>query len=302
MTTYWVGDLQGCNASFGHLLDRLGFSPSRDRVVVLGDLINRGPDNAGVLDRLMALDGSAECLLGNHDLFVLAAYHGAKSLKRGDTALSLFSHPKATVYMDWLATRQLARIESGCLLVHAGVLPTWSAEQTVSLANEVQAVLAGPDRHEFLHHMFGNQPDRWHDGLGGVDRLRVIVNALTRLRFCTPEGVMEFASKEGLDRAPAGHVAWFDAPHRQTAGMPVVFGHWSAVGGLCRPDLACLDTGCLWGRRLSALRVPLGMHDDGSANRPLDLSTWEWVSVPAAEGDAVPLGVTSVATMPPRQT
>jgi bis(5'-nucleosyl)-tetraphosphatase (symmetrical) len=289
MTTYWVGDLQGCNASLGHLLDRIGFSASRDRLVVLGDLINRGPDNAGVLDRLMALGSSAECLLGNHDLFVLAAYHGAKSLKRGDTAQSLLTHPKAAVYMDWLATRALARIESACLLVHAGVLPAWSAEQTVGLAREVEAVLASAQRHDFLHQMFGNQPDRWSDDLTGVDRLRVIVNALTRLRFCTPDGVMEFATKEGLAGAPEGHVAWFDAPERRTAGVPVVFGHWSTVGGLCRPDLACLDTGCLWGRRLSALCVPADWASHQGVGRP-DLTTWEWVSIPADPGDVVPLG------------
>ena len=297
MTTYWVGDLQGCNASFGHLLDEMGFSPSRDRLVVLGDLINRGPDNAGVLDRLMALEGSADCLLGNHDLFVLAAYHGAKSLKRGDTAQALFSDPKAARYMDWLATRELARIESGCLLVHAGVLPSWTAAQTVSLAGEVQAILASHERHDFLHRMFGNQPDHWRDDWSGVDRLRVIVNALTRLRFCTPEGVMEFASKEGLDQAPAGHVAWFDVPDRQTAALPVVFGHWSTVGGLCRPHLACLDTGCLWGRRLSALRVPAPDAIEGP-NGHIDLSTWEWISMAADPADVVPLALTNAASTP----
>ena len=289
MTTYWVGDLQGCNASLGHLMDRIGFSASRDRLVVVGDLINRGPDNAGVLDRLMDLGGSADCLLGNHDLFVLAAYHGAKSLKRGDTAKSLLTHPKAAVYMDWLATRRMARLESGCLLVHAGVLPQWSATQTMTLAAEVESVLSGPDRHEFLHQMFGNQPDHWDDALQGADRLRLIVNALTRLRFCTPDGVMEFATKEGLEGAPSGHVAWFDAPERRTAGVPVVFGHWSTVGGLCRPDLACLDTGCLWGRRLSALCVPTKWARPKGIGCP-DLTTWEWVSIPADPGDVVPLG------------
>lgn len=292
MTTYWVGDLQGCNASFGHLLDQVGFSASRDRVVVVGDLINRGPDNAGVLERLMAMGGSADCLLGNHDLFVLAAYHGAKSLKRGDTAQALFSHPRAAVFMDWLATRSLARFESGCLLVHAGVLPDWCTQQTLRLAGEVESVLSSPQRREFLHQMFGNQPDHWRDGLSGIDRLRVIVNALTRLRFCTPEGVMEFATKKGLAGTPPGHVAWFDAPRRQTAGVPVVFGHWSAVGGLCRPDLACLDTGCLWGRHLSALCVPSSQANSDAHPLKPDLTTWEWISVPADPGDVVPVDIT----------
>jgi bis(5'-nucleosyl)-tetraphosphatase (symmetrical) len=285
MSTYWVGDLQGCNASLGHLLDVLDFSPSRDRLVVLGDLINRGPDNEGVLRRLMSLGSSADCLLGNHDLFVLAAYHGAKSLKRGDTAQSLFDHPMAPVWMDWLASRDMARLESGCLLVHAGVLPSWGVNQAVSLAREVQAVLRGKDRHDFLHQMFGNLPSRWNEQLSGFERLRVIVNALTRLRFCTPEGEMEFATKEGPGSAPPGHMAWFDVPNRQSAGTPVVFGHWSTVGGLCRPDLACLDTGCLWGRQLSALRVP----PTDQAQATPDLRLWEWISVDADPGDVVPL-------------
>jgi bis(5'-nucleosyl)-tetraphosphatase (symmetrical) len=166
------------------------------------------------------------------------------------------------------------------------VLPTWSAQQTLSLAAEVETVLSGSGRHGFLHQMFGNQPDHWRDDLCGVDRLRTIVNALTRLRYCTPEGVMEFATKEGLDGAPAGHVPWFDAPQRQTAGVPVVFGHWSTVGGLCRSDLACLDTGCLWGRQLSALVVPRAAEGVGTAPVP-DLRQWEWVSVDAAPEDVV---------------
>ncbi len=285
MSTYWIGDLQGCNASLGHLLEVLGFSPSRDRLVILGDLINRGPDNQGVLDRLMALGSSADCLLGNHDLFVLAAYHGAKALKRGDTASGLFELPQASVYMDWLAQCSMARWESGCLLVHAGVLPQWDAPQTLALAHEVEEVLRGAGRGEFMHQMFGNQPAQWHNDLVGPARLRVIVNALTRLRFCTAHGEMEFTTKEGLDGAPAGYQAWFEVSQRRTASVPVVFGHWSTVGGLCRPRLACLDTGCLWGRRLSALCVP---DTPADTNVP-DLTAWDWVSVPAAPGDAVPL-------------
>ncbi|MEY2804600.1 MAG: hypothetical protein RL657_1936 [Pseudomonadota bacterium] len=286
MATYWIGDLQGCNASLGHLLEKLGFSPSRDRLVILGDLINRGPDNAGVLDRLMALGSSAECLLGNHDLFVLAAYHGAKSLQSGDTARHLFDLPQAKTWMDWLAHRPLTKFESGCLLVHAGVLPSWSLEQTLQLAQEVESVLQGPGRHDFLHQMFGNSPAHWQDDWTGAARLRVIVNALTRLRFCTPEGVMEFRTKEGLAGAPAGHLAWFDVPGRQTESIPVVFGHWSTVGGLCRPNLACLDTGCLWGRKLSALVVP-SVGVGNSTDAAPDLSQWEWVAVDAAPQDVI---------------
>ena len=283
MTTYWVGDLQGCNATLGHLLEVLDFSPSRDRLVVLGDLVNRGPDSLGVMHRLMGLGSSATCLLGNHDLFALAAYHGVKPLKRGDTMQAVFAAPQAHHLMDWLAQRPLVTQEAGCLLVHAGVLPQWTCEQTLALGHEVQAVLRSPERRTFLQEMFGNLPARWSEDLQGFDRLRVIVNALTRLRFCTADGEMEFVTKEGLNAAPAGHMAWFDVPHRRTQTTPVVFGHWSMVGGLRRPRLACLDTGCLWGRQLSALRVP----DDEAATLAPDLTTWEWISVPADPGDVV---------------
>ena len=185
MATYFIGDLQGCNDTLGRLLEVIDFSPSRDRLVVLGDLVNRGPDSVGVLQRLMSMGSSAQCLAGNHDLFALAAFHGVKPLKRKDTLAHLFAHPQALALMDWLAHRPLALQDCGCLLVHAGVLPQWSAEQTLGLAHEVEQVLRGPDRVDFLHQMFGNLPVAWRDDLQGMDRLRVIVNALTRLRFCT---------------------------------------------------------------------------------------------------------------------
>lgn len=282
MATYWVGDLQGCNATLGHLLDVLGFSPSRDRLLVLGDLINRGPDNAGVLDRMMGLAGSADGLMGNHDLYVLAAYHKAKALKDSDTARHLFDLPRSAQWMDWLAQRDLARFESGCLLVHAGVLPDWDVTQTLQLAREVESVLRGPQRSELLPQLFGNQPAAWRADLTPPERWRVSVNALTRLRFCSPAGEMEFATKEGPGAAPAGFLPWFEVPGRLTASVPVVFGHWSSLGGLRRPHLACLDTGCLWGRQLSALKVPEHRTDTAA---PIDLNTWEWISVPTAPAD-----------------
>ena len=285
MATYWVGDLQGCNASFGRLLEVLDFSPSRDRLVVLGDLINRGPDSAGVLNRLMHFAESADCLLGNHDLYVMAAYYGVRKLHAGDTAGELFAHPKAQAWMDWLAWRDMARSESGCLLVHAGVLPTWSVALTLELAGEVESALRGPERLALLHGMFGSEPVAWQEGLSQVERWRVTVNALTRLRFCTPAGEMEFKTKEGPGAAPSGYLPWYEVPGRLSEDVPVVFGHWSVVGGLRRPRLACLDTGCLWGRQLSALRV----SEKASAGGPIDLRDWEWISVGAVAGDVVPL-------------
>jgi bis(5'-nucleosyl)-tetraphosphatase (symmetrical) len=263
MATYLIGDVQGCYEALERLLHTLDFSPSRDHVHLLGDLVNRGPDSAGVLRRLMALQGSAHCLLGNHDLHALAVASGCQQLKRLDTLQPLLDAPDRRVWMDWLRAQPLAMHSHGVLMVHAGVLPSWSVEDTLERSAEVQAVLCGPDWREFLAVMYGNSPSRWMPGLSGTDRLRVIVNALTRLRFCSANGEMEFDSKEGLDSAPAGFMPWFDVPGRRTAGDVVAFGHWSTLGWLDRQDVYALDSGCVWGGCLTALRLA----DDGQHER-----------------------------------
>jgi bis(5'-nucleosyl)-tetraphosphatase (symmetrical) len=255
MAVYCVGDVQGCDAPLGRLLAEIDFSPSRDTLFVLGDLVNRGPASAQVLRRLMALGPAAQCVLGNHDLHLLAVAAGAGRLKPLDTLDELLQAPDREAMLDWLRQQPLAIWQHDVLMVHAGVLPSWTVEHTLALAAEVEAVLRGPDLSDFLHHMYGNTPAAWRDDLTGTDRLRVVVNALTRLRFCSAEGVMEFASKEGADSAPAGHMPWFDVPGRQTAHVTVAFGHWSTLGKLQRQDVWALDTGCVWGGCLSALRL-----------------------------------------------
>ncbi len=255
MAVYCVGDVQGCDAPLGRLLAEIDFSPSRDTLFVLGDLVNRGPASAQVLRRLMALGSAAQCVLGNHDLHLLAVAAGAGRLKPLDTLDDLLQAPDRQAMLDWLRQQPLAIWQHDVLMVHAGVLPSWTVEYTLALAAEVEAVLRGPDLSDFLHHMYGNTPAAWRDDLTGNDRLRVVVNALTRLRFCSAEGVMEFASKEGADSAPAGHMPWFDVPGRQTAHVLVAFGHWSTLGKLQRQDVWALDTGCVWGGCLSALRL-----------------------------------------------
>lgn len=267
MAMYLIGDVQGCDDALGRLLDTCGFSPSRDSLVVLGDLVNRGPDSAAVLRRLMALGGAARSLLGNHDLHLLAVAHGEQPLRRHDTLAPVLDAPDRPALLDWLRQQHLALLDTVAgqplLMVHAGVLPGWTAVRTVELAAEVHDVLRGPvhglvhgpDLSGFFRQMYGNQPDHWHDTLTGADRLRVIVNALTRLRFCSAQGVMEFATKEGAAGAPAGFLPWFEVPGRQTADVTVAFGHWSTLGWLERPDLVSLDTGCVWGGCLSALRI-----------------------------------------------
>lgn len=258
---YLVGDLQGCCDPLERLLQTIDFSPSRDRLFLLGDLVNRGPDSLGVLRRLRALGGAATCLLGNHDLHLLAIAHGVRKPHRSDTLDGILQAPDRDDWLNWLRQQRLAVWDAGWLMVHAGVLPQWDAARTVALAGEIEAMLRSPDLGDFLTQMYGNEPARWDDALTGVSRWRCVVNALTRLRFCTPEGEMEFATKEGAGGAPQGFVPWFEVPARATQGTPVAFGHWSTLGLIDRPDLLALDTGCVWGGRLTAVRVDGGRRE-----------------------------------------
>jgi bis(5'-nucleosyl)-tetraphosphatase (symmetrical) len=256
MALYLIGDVQGCDAALGRLLEKIGFSPSRDHLVLLGDLVNRGPESAAVLRRLMALQGSATCLLGNHDLSLLAVAHGTRAPHRNDTMDSVLHAPDREAMLGWLRQQHLAIERVGVLMVHGGVLPQWDAQDTLRLAGEVEAVLRDAGAlAAFLPQMYGNEPDRWNESLQGAARLRVVVNALTRLRFCTPDGVMHLKASGPLDAAPAGTLPWFDIPGRRTAGTTVAFGHWSQLGLLLRDDVIALDTGCVWGGCLSALEL-----------------------------------------------
>lgn len=260
MAMYLIGDVQGCDSALQRLLGEIAFSPSRDTLYLLGDLVNRGPDSAGVLRRLMSYGAQAQCLLGNHDLHLLAVAHGVRKAGRSDTLDGVLHAPDRAEMLAWLCQQRLAIQHTVAgkdyLMVHAGVLPQWTAAQTMALAAEVESVLRGPHLNEFLHQMYGNEPAQWLDDLAGAPRLRCIVNALTRIRFCTPQGQMEFDAK-GLtaDAAPAGYFPWFDVPGRKTASITVAFGHWSTLGWLDRTDLLSLDSGCVWGGTLSALRL-----------------------------------------------
>jgi len=258
MSIYCIGDIQGCDDALDRLLAHMGYSPSRDTVYLLGDLVNRGPQSAAVLRRCRTHEGSLLPLLGNHDLHLLAVAHGVRKPSRRDTLASILEAPDRDALLDWLRHQPLVRqVPYGAdalLLVHAGALPQWSAADVLRHAAEVEAVLRGPNLADFLQEMYGNQPAQWHDDLRGSDRLRVIVNALTRLRFCTPAGEMDFNSTESAAQAPAGLLPWFDVPGRRTAGAPIAFGHWSTLGRMNRPDLLALDTGCVWGGCLTAVR------------------------------------------------
>ena len=255
MTVFAIGDLQGCAGQLDLLLDTITADSADAEFVFVGDLVNRGPDSLGCLRRLKAMGGRARTVLGNHDLHLLAVANGVRAPGRRDTLDALLAAPDRDELLDWLRRQPLALMAEGHLVVHAGVLPSWTAQQTLALAEEVSAVLRGDDWLDFLREMYGNQPARWHDELKGIDRLRCIVNALTRLRFCTPAGEMEFETKEGPGQPPAGYLPWFDVPERKTAGVPVVFGHWSTLGLTVKPNLIGLDSGCVWGGKLSALRL-----------------------------------------------
>lgn len=260
MSLYCIGDLQGCLLPFERLLAQIDFSPSRDTLFMLGDLVNRGPDSLGVLRCLTALGDSAQCLLGNHDLHLLALWQGVRQPSRRDTAQDVLTAPDSDALLDWLRHRPMAIQSDGWLMVHAGVLPQWSVAQTMALAAEVERALRGPGLKAFLNEMYGNLPAQWHESLHGADRLRVVVNALTRLRFCTPEGVMDFSSSESAAKAPAGQLPWFDVPGRLTHDTPIAFGHWSTLaqdadGTRLRNNVLPLDTGCVWGGCLTAARL-----------------------------------------------
>lgn len=264
MALYLMGDVQGCDDALARLLDVIGFSPSRDRLWLLGDLVNRGPRSLAVLRRLVALGDAAACLLGNHDLHLLALASGTRRPHRSDTMAEVLDAPDRDSLLHWLRHCRMAAMEDGVLMVHAGVLPPWTAAQTLALAAEVEAVLRGPDWPDFMRVMYGNAPAQWRDDLAGADRLRLVVNALTRLRFVDAGGAMDFTVKDGADAAPPGLTPWFEVPGRQTADVTVAFGHWSTLGLLPQdryPRLISLDTGCVWGGCLSAMRVDGGRRE-----------------------------------------
>lgn len=261
MSLYLIGDVQGCDAALGQLLEKIDFSPSRDQLVLLGDLVNRGPQSLAVLRRLATLGDAAPCLLGNHDLHALAVACGARTAHKSDTLQDLLTAPDADQLLDWLRWRELAMLKEGILMVHAGVLPSWDTAKTIALSAESIRAIRQKDPKNFFESMYGNAPNAWHDDLLGSDRHRVIINALTRLRFCSAQGEMEFATKEGAGAAPEGYMPWFEVPGRATQNTVIAFGHWSTLGLISRPNVIALDTGCVWGGCLSAMRVDGGRRE-----------------------------------------
>jgi len=257
MKTYFIGDLQGCHEQTLALLERLQEKADGPyRILFCGDLVNRGPDSLATLRLVYRLwqQGLADSVLGNHDLHLLAVANGIRPEHGADTLADILAAPDREELIAWLRRRPLALQQDGHLLVHAGLLPQWSAQQALALSEEVSSMLSGDDWVGFLRQMYGNEPAAWSDDLRGADRLRCIINAMTRLRFCSADGEMDFKLKEsGTAPAGSGLMPWFDVPGRRSAAGTVVFGHWSALGLRIEPQLIALDSGCVWGGKLSAV-------------------------------------------------
>ena len=255
MATYAIGDLQGSNSSLQKLLADISFDARHDRLWFVGDLVNRGTESLQCLRFVRSLGDGAVTVLGNHDLHLLGVAEGAARMRNGDTLQPVLDAPDREELLDWLRHRPMLHIEGEHVLVHAGLLPQWSVDKANALAQEVESALRSSGRRDFLAAMYGNHPDCWSDGLKGFDRLRVIVNAMTRMRLCTPGGRMEFSHKGEPANHPAGYLPWFDVPLRMSAGSTVICGHWSALGLKVERNLLSLDTGCLWGGALTAVRL-----------------------------------------------
>lgn len=255
MATYAIGDLQGCFAPLQRLLEKIQFDPSADQLWFVGDLVNRGPESLRTVRFVKSLDRSAVVVLGNHDLHLLTVAAGCVKAHRSDTLNEILNAPDREELLTWLRHRPLLHRGRGFTMIHAGLLPAWTIAQAQSLATEVETALHGANYLDFLGTMYGNSPDRWHDDLSGWDRLRVITNAFTRLRVCTSAGVMEFSHKGELADTPSGFMPWYQVPGRRSANETIICGHWSALGLRLESNLLALDTGCLWGRCLSAVRL-----------------------------------------------
>jgi bis(5'-nucleosyl)-tetraphosphatase (symmetrical) len=276
MTTYAVGDLQGCLQPLQCLLQEVDFDPVKDQLWLVGDLVNRGPQSLETLRYLYAMRKSVVCVLGNHDLHLLAVANNRTRLKAGDTLQEILDAPDSAELLHWLRQQPLLHydVARDCILVHAGIPPQWTLDKALKRAAEVEAVLQDEQRlPQFLEEMYGNQPAIWDKHLHGNTRLRVITNYFTRMRFCTAAGELDLKSKEGVDSAPAGFAPWFSHPNRKTRMHKIIFGHWATLQGQCREtNVFALDSGCVWGGSLTLLNLDSGAKHQChcSAAQPID--------------------------------
>lgn len=255
MATYAIGDLQGCLGPLEQLLREVAFDRARDQLWFVGDLVNRGPDSLGCLRFVQGLGDAAVCVLGNHDLHLLCVAAGVERTRKRDTLEPVLAAPDREALLEWLRHRPLLHVQGSYAMVHAGLLPEWSVETARERAAEVEAALRGPNWRTFLANLYGNEPARWNDALAGFDRLRVVVNAMTRLRVCHPDGAMNLEFRGEPDESSGKDIPWFDMPGRQSRTHTLVCGHWSALGLRLGESVLSIDSGCVWGRALTALRL-----------------------------------------------
>jgi bis(5'-nucleosyl)-tetraphosphatase (symmetrical) len=255
MAIYAIGDLQGCLEPLERLVDAIAFDPARDRLWFVGDLVNRGPDSLGCLRFVKGLGEQAVAVLGNHDFHLLCVAEGIHGPGRRDTLDAVLAAPDRDELLDWLRRRPLMHVEGAFAMVHAGLLPEWTVPRARALAAEVEAAMQGEDWRGFLSRLWGDEPDRWSDSLAGDDRLRVIVNAMARLRVCRPDGSMDLTYSGEPGESTGASIPWFDMPGRASTTHTIVCGHWSVLGLRLEKRLLAIDTGCLWGNPLTAIRL-----------------------------------------------
>lgn len=263
MPIYAIGDIQGCFEPLQRLLVKIRFNPNEDRLWLAGDLVNRGPESLEVLRWASSLGDRVTAVLGNHDLHLLARYHGVTRSNRKDTLDDILAAPDCDQLMHWLRHRPLLHYDAqiNWCMSHAGLPPVWSPEQARTLAGEVEAQLQGDQCAGFLQQMYGNQPSSWSEQLSGMDRYRVIVNYLTRMRFIDDQAHMDLKHKEEPGTQPKGYHPWFEFAPQEPRQTRLVFGHWAALQGHTGiPNVYAIDTGCVWGSQLTALRLDDQQH------------------------------------------
>ena len=279
MAIYAIGDIQGCLQPFQQILDKIQFDPAIDRLWIAGDMVNRGPDSLQTLQFIYSIRQAVVAVLGNHDLHLLALAAGRCRANHSDTLQSIMDAPDKEKLLDWLRHQPLVHHDSllGYTLVHAGIPPQWSIKQSCGYAAEVETILKSDNYLDFLEHMHGNQPDKWDDALTGYERLRVITNYFTRMRFCTADGRLELKTKGKIEGAPEGYLPWFQHAKRKAIGEKIIFGHWAALQGRVFEDnVFALDSGCVWGGKLTVMK--LDDHKMISVPCRLPISTSQFIA------------------------
>lgn len=255
MATYAIGDVQGCFYAFQALLTKLGFNPTHDRLWLVGDMVNRGSGSLEMLRWCVAHQHVIDVVLGNHDLHAIAVAHHVRPPHRSDTLQAILEADDGLDLLQWLRHQPLMLQKEDVVMVHAGLIPQWTVSDAMACAREVEAVLQHADYEQFLHQMYGNHPQAWQDSLHGMDRLRFITNVFTRMRICTPQGELEYGFKGELADIPTGYLPWFSVPGRLSGDATIICGHWSALGLHQQHAVYALDTGCLWGGKLTAMEI-----------------------------------------------